>query len=64
MSPTDAPADKQVEEEKPRFWPCWKTCKYELELRAKIASAKEQCAEKIAVLADTTTMKDLKDKSD
>ena len=34
-----------------------------MELKAKIGAAKENRAEKIAVLADTTTMKDLKDRS-
>ena len=60
MIPNDRPEYDDVENENPRLWPCWKTCKCELELRAKRASAKETRAEKIAVLADTTTMKELK----
>ena len=60
MIPNDRPKYDDVENENPRLWPCWKTCKCELELRAKRASVKETRAEKIAVLADTTTMKELK----
>ena len=63
MIPSDRPDDDQLHPEKPRWKPCWKTCKYELALRAKNASAKERRAEKIAVIADTTIMKEVKDSS-
>ena len=63
MIPSDRPNEQQFDIEKPRFKPCWKMCKCELEFRAKIASAKERRAENIAVIADTTTMKDLRDDS-
>ena len=49
--------------QKPRLKPCWKMCKCELEVKATAASAKERHAEKIAVIADTTTMKELKESS-
>lgn len=58
LIPSDKPDDLQVAMAKPRFDPGWKACKCELELKAKIAMEKERCAQKIAVIADTTTMKD------
>jgi hypothetical protein len=61
MIPSDSPDDEQTRKEKPRLKHCWKMCKCELELKATIASAKERRAEKIAVIADTTTMKELKE---
>ena len=42
----------------PKFLPCWKACKCEIEMKAHIAITKEHLARKIAVIADTTTMKD------
>ena len=42
----------------PKFLPSWKACKVEIEMKAQIAIAKEHLARKIAVIADTTTMKD------
>jgi hypothetical protein len=40
------------------FRQCWKACQCEFEHKATVAKQKEMRAEKIAVLADTTTMKD------
>ena len=42
----------------PKFLPSWKACKAEMEMKAQIAIHKEHLARKIAVIADTTTMKD------
>jgi hypothetical protein len=61
MIPSDSPEHEQTRKEKPRFKPCWNMCKCELELKATIASVKERRAEKIAVIADTTIMKELKE---
>jgi hypothetical protein len=58
LIPNDKPDDLQAAMAKPRFEPSWKTCKCEFEIKAKIAIEKERHAQKIAVLADTTTMKD------
>ena len=58
--PSDTPDKKKIATAKPRFAPCWKACKWEMEIKAEIAAAKEHRAAKIAVLADTTLMKDTK----
>ena len=63
LMPNDKPDDDNIPREKPRFWPCWKMCRCELETKAKIAEEKERRAQKIAVLADTTIMKDMKESS-
>ena len=44
--------------EAPKFLPSWKACRCEMEMKAQIAISKEHLARKIAVIADTTTMKD------
>ena len=58
LLPSDNPDGKQRLAAKPRFLPCWRACRCELEHKAKLAMEKEHRAEKIAVIADTTTMKD------
>jgi hypothetical protein len=58
LLPSDKPHDPQIAMGKPKFAPSWKACKCELELHANVASGKEKRAQKIAVLADATTMKD------
>ena len=63
MVPSDRPDDEQADTEKPRLKPCWKMCKCEFELEAMTASSQERCAEKFAVSADTTIMKELKENS-
>ena len=42
----------------PKFLLSWKACKVEMEMKAQIAMIKEHLARKIAVIADTTIMKD------
>ena len=59
--PSDKPDDEKAIIRKPRFDLCWKACRCEMKIKAEIAAAKEDLAEKIAVLADTTLMKDAKD---
>ncbi len=63
MIPSDKPDDKNATTEKPRFVPSWRACKCEMERMADMAATKEKRARKIAVLADTTTMKDMKERS-
>lgn len=58
LLPSDNPEGQQKLATKPRFLPCWRACKCELEQKAKLAKEKEHRAQKIAVIADTTTMKD------
>ena len=58
LLPSDNPDGQQRLAAKPRFLPCWRACKCELEHKAKLAREKEHRAEKIAVIADTTVMKD------
>ena len=58
LLPSDNPDGQQRLAAKPRFLPCWRACKCELEQKAKLAMEKEHRAEKLAVIADTTTMKD------
>ena len=57
--PSDKPAIPSTTTTKPRFAPVWKACKCEMDMLAKVAEAKEYRAAKIAVVADTTTMKDI-----
>ena len=63
LIPSDKPNNKDAVQEKPLFAPCWKMCRCELHLHAEKAAAKEKRAEKVAVIADTTIMKDYKDGS-
>ena len=63
LLPSDRPDTDIAVEQKPLFKPCWKACWHETELKANAAAIKVQRARKIAVLADTTFMKDLKDSS-
>ncbi len=60
LLPSDSPDDDKAVREKPHFGPCWRACRSEMEGKAAHAAAKEKRAEKIAVLADTTLMKDWK----
>ena len=60
LFPSDKPDNDQMKREKPRFAPCWKACRCEMAEKARQAEAKETQAEKIAVIADTTLMKDFK----
>ena len=46
------------------FLPAWRACRCEFEIKAQTAMKKEHCARKIAVVADTTTMKDRGGNSD
>ena len=64
LMPSDDPDDVRVDRLKPLFWPCWKACRCEMEMHAAKADEKEQAAGKIAVLADTTTMRDMQGNSD
>ena len=59
LMPSDKPENKDVVQEKPLFAPCWKVCKCEMDMKSTIAIQKENEARKIAVLADTSLMKDL-----
>ena len=47
LIPSDKPNDPQLALAKPRFAPCWKACKCELEVKAKIAKEKEKRAQKM-----------------
>ena len=60
LIPNDKPDNKDVVKEKPLFGPCWKMRACEMHLHAERAAAKERRAEKVAVIADTTLMKDYK----
>ena len=60
LMPSDKPDNKDAFAQKPLSAPCWKTCRCEMQIHAKKAAAKEKRAEKIAVIADTTIMKDSK----
>ena len=54
LIPSNKPDGHTSITEKPRFAPCWRACRCEMELKAAAAAAKERRARKIAVLADTT----------
>ena len=60
LLPSDKPHNAKTKREKPRFAPCWKACRREMAMKARQAEEKETKAEKIAVMADTTLMKDFK----
>ena len=60
LFPSDKPDNDQMKREKARFAPCWKACRCEMAMKARQAKEKETLAEKIAVMADTTLMKDFK----
>lgn len=61
--PSDQPDDRTLAPERPRFAPSWRACRCEMQVKAGIAAAKESRSQKISVLADTTTMKEIKDRS-
>ena len=63
VMPSDKPDNDEIATEKPRFAPCWRACRCEMELKAEVAATKERRAKKIAVLADTIIMKDVQDRT-
>jgi len=63
LLPSDKPDKEKAFREKPRFAPSWRARKAEIEHKAEIAATKEHISRKIAVVADTTLMKDRKDSS-
>ena len=63
LFPNDKPHNKGAVQQKPRFAPCWKMYRAEMHLHAQTAAAKEQRAEKNAVIAGTTIMTNYKDDS-
>jgi hypothetical protein len=58
--PSNAPDNKANATQTPQFACAWKACRCEMDLKADIAVVKEKRAGKIAVLADTTIMKEMK----
>ena len=57
-SETKPAAQSSSSRQVPKFLPAWKARKAEIAMKADIAARKEHLARKIAVIADTTTMKD------